>query len=82
MYLLFMNNPSEGNTIVIVKRYFSLGNNKEKSMKILLATILFFASVITNALGHETPNTLDQIKQTGKIRIGYRESEPPMSFLK
>ena len=24
--------------------------------------------------------TLDQIKQTGKIRIGYRASEPPMSF--
>jgi ABC-type amino acid transport substrate-binding protein len=50
-------------------------------MKIFFASILFFAFVITNAFGHETPNTLDQIKQTGKIRIGFRESEPPMSFL-
>ncbi len=50
-------------------------------MKILFASILFFAFIITNAFAHEIPNTLDQIKQTGKIRIGYRESEPPMSFL-
>ena len=28
----------------------------------------------------EQPPTLEQIKQTGKIRIGYRQSEPPMSF--
>jgi ABC-type amino acid transport substrate-binding protein len=26
-------------------------------------------------------STLDQIEKTGKIRIGYREFEPPMSFL-
>ncbi len=50
-------------------------------MKVLFATILFFAFFITNAFSHETPNTLNQIKQTGKIRIGFRESEPPMSFL-
>ncbi len=50
-------------------------------MKILFASMLFFACVMTNAFSHETPNTLDQIKQTGKIKIGYRESEPPMSFL-
>lgn len=50
-------------------------------MKFLLTLILFFTFLITNTFGHETPNTLDQIIQTGKMRIGYRESEPPMSFL-
>jgi len=50
-------------------------------MKLLLTSTLFFAFLITNASAHEIPNTLDQIKQTGKIRIGNRESEPPMSFL-
>ena len=49
-------------------------------MKYLFALILS-ALFITNAFSHEIPNTLDQIKQTGKIRIGFRESEPPMSFL-
>jgi ABC-type amino acid transport substrate-binding protein len=29
----------------------------------------------------ENSPTLDQIKKSGKIRIGYRESEPPMSFV-
>jgi ABC-type amino acid transport substrate-binding protein len=50
-------------------------------MKILFASMLFVACVMSNAFSHETPNTLDQIKQTGKIRIGFRVSEPPMSFL-
>ena len=49
-------------------------------MKFLFVSMLF-ALFITSAFSHETPNTLDQIKQTGKIRIGFRESEPPMSFL-
>ena len=50
-------------------------------MKIFFASIIFIALVTANAFGHETPDTLNQIKQTEKIRIGYRESEPPMSFL-
>jgi len=50
-------------------------------MKLLLTSILFVAFVYSNAFGHEIPNTLDQIKQTGKIRIGFRKSEPPMSFI-
>ena len=49
-------------------------------MKYLCVSILF-ALNITNAFSHEIPNTIDQIKQTGEIRIGFRESEPPMSFL-
>ena len=48
-------------------------------MKYLCVPILF-ALNITNAFSHEIPNTIDQIKQTGEIRIGFRESEPPMSF--
>jgi len=50
-------------------------------MKLLLTSMLFVAFLCPDTFGHETPNTLDQIKQTGKIRIGFRESEPPMSFL-
>lgn len=57
-----------------------IDNNKEKPVKFTFASMLF-ALFITSAFSHETPNTLDQIKQTGKIRIGFRESEPPMSFL-
>ena len=49
-------------------------------MRILLTTILFVVFVSPGAIAGDTP-TLDQIKQTGKIRIGFRESEPPMSFL-
>ena len=46
---------------------------------LLLATIFsIFTSI--NAFAETSP-TLDQIKKTETIRIGYRESEPPMSFL-
>ena len=50
----------------------------------------FFSSIITTiALTISTPavhaadgpGTLDQIGESGKIRIGYRQSEPPMSFV-
>lgn len=46
---------------------------------LLLATA-FFIFTSGNAFA-ETGPTLDQIKKTETIRIGYRESEPPMSFL-
>ena len=49
-------------------------------MKYLIILILF-ALFITSAFSHDMPNTIDQIKKTGEIRIGFRESEPPMSFL-
>ncbi len=35
----------------------------------------------TSVFSAEQMSTLDQIEKTGKIRIGYRDSEPPMSFL-
>jgi ABC-type amino acid transport substrate-binding protein len=40
--------------------------------------IAFFASPLA---AQELTGTLQQIKKSGQIRIGYRVSEPPMSFL-
>jgi glutamate/aspartate transport system substrate-binding protein len=37
--------------------------------------------VSTSAFSAEQMSTLDQIEKTGTIRIGYRQSEPPMSFV-
>lgn len=45
---------------------------------VTLATTLMLAAPALNAA--EQIPTLEQIKQTGKIRIGFRQSEPPMSF--
>jgi len=44
----------------------------------VLSLVVFCASSATAA---ELTGTLQQIKKSGEIRIGYRESEPPMSFL-
>ena len=44
--------------------------------------LLFVAAFFTQPLhagGHE--GTLAQIKQSGKVRIGFRENQPPMSFV-
>ncbi len=43
-----------------------------------LALIAWFAAPLES---HVTAGTLEQIGKTGKIRIGYRKSQPPMSFL-
>lgn len=45
---------------------------------VLLIIAAFFTQPI-HADGHE--GTLAQIKQSGKVRIGFRENQPPMSFL-
>jgi ABC-type amino acid transport substrate-binding protein len=45
-----------------------------------MALVLFASSFVAVAAVADA-GTLDQIKQSGKIRIGYRVSEPPMSFL-
>ena len=45
---------------------------------VLLVIAAFFAQPI-HASGHE--GTLAQIKQSGKVRIGFRENQPPMSFV-
>jgi glutamate/aspartate transport system substrate-binding protein len=46
----------------------------------VIAVVLFAASFVAVAAVADA-GTLDQIKQSGKIRIGYRVSEPPMSFV-
>ena len=45
---------------------------------VLIATLIMIAPPLSAA---ENSSTLDQIKKSGKIRIGFRQSEPPMSFL-
>ena len=44
----------------------------------IIFLIAFFASPLA---AQELTGTLQQIKKSGQIRIGYRVSEPPMSFL-
>ncbi|MDH3827124.1 MAG: transporter substrate-binding domain-containing protein, partial [Desulfobacterales bacterium] len=44
----------------------------------IILLIAFFASPLS---AKELTGTLQQIKKSGQIRIGYRVSEPPMSFL-
>ena len=46
-----------------------------------LAVILFIVCLASPIAAQEPEGTLQQIKKSGKIRIGYREAEPPMSFL-
>lgn len=48
------------------------------------ATLLTFLAIVlfsTPLAAQELTGTLAQVKKSGKIRIGYRDSEPPMSFL-
>ncbi len=49
-------------------------------MKVILTTILLIAFFVNPLAAQELTGTLQQIKKSGKIRIGYREAEPPMSF--
>ncbi len=44
----------------------------------IILLIVFFANPLS---AQELTGTLQQIKKSGQIRIGYRVSEPPMSFL-
>jgi glutamate/aspartate transport system substrate-binding protein len=44
----------------------------------IILLIVFFASPLS---AQKLTGTLQQIKKSGQIRIGYRVSEPPMSFL-
>lgn len=55
---------------------------KEKIIvRVLLTIILIGAFYITPLSAQELQGTLKGIKESGKIKIGYRESLPPMSFL-
>lgn len=50
-------------------------------MKVILTTILFILLSINTLSSQELTGTLQQIQKSGKIKIGYRQSQPPMSFL-
>ncbi len=50
-------------------------------MKSILTTILFIVFFINPLSAQELAGTLQQIQKSGKIKIGYRLSQPPMSFL-
>lgn len=49
-------------------------------MRILVTLVTSVMLSAPAAYAAETLPTLEQIKQTGKIRLGFRQSEPPMSF--
>jgi glutamate/aspartate transport system substrate-binding protein len=50
-------------------------------MKGKLTIILLIVFLASPLFAQELKGTLHQIKKSGKIRIGYREAQPPMSFL-
>ncbi len=50
-------------------------------MRALLTIILIGALYITPLSAQELQGTLKLIQESGKIKIGYRQSHPPMSFL-
>jgi glutamate/aspartate transport system substrate-binding protein len=59
-----------------------LAITKEKIiMKFKMAIILLIVFFASPLAAQELTGTLKQIKKSGQIRIGYRASEPPMSFL-
>ena len=47
----------------------------------LLSAALLVALPVANLFAAELTGTLQQIQQTGKIRIGYRDAQPPVSSL-
>ena len=50
-------------------------------MKSILTTILLIAFSTSPLSAQELTGTLHEIQKSGKIKIGYRQSQPPMSFL-
>lgn len=50
-------------------------------MRAVLAVLLFTSFFVSPLAAQEFSGTLKQIKDSGEIRIGFRETEPPMSFL-
>ena len=50
-------------------------------MKNTTIFIAFISLLVSGAVSAEGGSTLEQIKASETIRIGYRETEPPMSFL-
>ena len=60
----------------------SLTITREKTiMKGKLGIILLIFFLASPLSAQELTGTLQEIKRSGQIRIGYRASQPPMSFL-
>ena len=51
-------------------------------MRSILGIILLITLFVSPLFAQELKGTLQQIKKSGQIRIGYRVSEPPMSFFR
>jgi len=49
-----------------------------KFVLMMLATAIFFAQPLGAA---EQMDTLEQVEKSGKVRIGFRNAQPPMSFV-
>ena len=49
-------------------------------MRILVVGLALFCLQVSAAAGAELTQTLKRINDSGQINLGYRESEPPMSF--
>jgi glutamate/aspartate transport system substrate-binding protein len=50
-------------------------------MRLTLTSILLLTFFAAPLSAQELTGTLQQIQESGKIKIGYRQSQPPMSFL-
>ena len=50
-------------------------------MRSMLAIILLVAFFTNPLSAQELTGTLQQIQKSGKVKIGYRQTQPPMSFL-
>jgi ABC-type amino acid transport substrate-binding protein len=50
-------------------------------MRAILTSILLLTFLATPLSAQELTGTLQKIKKFGKIKVGYRQSQPPMSFL-
>lgn len=56
-------------------------SREEPVMRVVMAVLLFTISFVSPLAAQQFEGTLQQIKKSGEIRIGFREAEPPMSFL-
>ena len=50
-------------------------------MRLIASSLLAFFIATSTLWAEDTVSTLEQIEQSGKIRVGFRETVPPMSFL-
>ena len=49
-------------------------------MRLFLLVVMMFCFQVTKSVAAELSGTLKQVEETGEINLGYRTSEPPMSF--